>query len=464
MSGPLLLLAIGGILSAVAFLVRSRPNAAYAIGAVGAVLLAGLTLGVVLGAPIQLLGFGVKLEPEWTILGRTLGLGAENRQPIGFVFLTGAVLLVAGLASGAPRRLPSAGLGVLLAVAAAMMVRPFVFAPALIAGAAIAVSVVLRRDDGRVGRAAPRLLASYIVAMMVLLLAGWLIEVGGVSGASGPPTRQASILLGLGLAIVIIVPPFHTWLTAAGDESHPVAFAFAAIILQTAGLILLLKSLDAYAWMRADPVVSELLRGAGLLMILLGAIWGLAERRGGRLVAYALIVDFGVSLLACSKASEPGYAVALGMAATRALSVVVVCTAIAVLSRPDGAADTASANLTRPAVLAAVVGGMSLAGFPLTAGFPGRWMTISLLVPDDLFGGLAVVAAIGAVGLSFVRRAHEQRPAARAADGKGGRGTRVLLWAGSALLILLGLAPGAVYGWAANAVTAFQGLTIAGPP
>lgn len=465
MSGPLVVLTAGSLLAVLAYLLRPRPGAAYAVGAAGAALLAGLTSGIVLGSPFQMLGVGLKLEPEWTVLGRTFALGTENRLPIGFVFLAGAALLGGGYASGAPRRLPAAGMGVLVAVAAALMVRPFVFSPALIAGAAIAVSVVLRRDDGRAGRAMPRILASYTVAMMVLLLAGWLVEVGGSAGVGGPPTRQASILLGLGLAIVIIAPPFHTWLTAAGEESHPVAFGFAAVILQTAGLILLMKSLDSFAWMRSDPAVRELLRAAGLLMILLGAVWALTERRGGRLVAYALIVDFGVSLLAMATGSIPGYTIALGMAAARAIAVLVACASIAILANAGTSGDSAGrAGLPRPARVAAIAGGLSLAGFPLMAGFPGRWMTISLLASSDAAGAMAVVGAVGAVSLAFGRWSKEVRSGPEPERRSSPRGTRLLLWGGPAVLLLLGLSPSLLYQWAAEVLMGFSGLLLAGPP
>jgi hypothetical protein len=79
------------------------------------------------------------------------------------------------------------------------------------------------------------------------------------------------------------------------------ALVFLATALQSAGLFLLLNSLASYAWMRAEPLIFSFLRGAGLLMIGLGGAWCLAERRGPRIVAYALLADFGVSLLAAAR-------------------------------------------------------------------------------------------------------------------------------------------------------------------
>lgn len=288
MSAPLLILILGGALAFAAFMLRSRGAVPWLIAAGGAVLLGAVALGIVLGEPFEVMGFGIRLEAGWTFLGRSLLLRPDNRPLVSFVFLAGAVLLVGGWASDAPRRLSSIGLLILLSLSAATMVQPFVFSPTFIAVAAILGCLVVIRPDGRPGRGSPRLMVSYVLGMMAILIAGWLIEVGGVTVSPESPARAASALLALGLAILVITPPFHTWLTACSDEAHPLAFVFVAIMLQTAGLFLLLNSLASYAWMRTDPLVYSFLRGMGLLMVALGGLWCLGERRAPRLIAYAL--------------------------------------------------------------------------------------------------------------------------------------------------------------------------------
>jgi hypothetical protein len=174
-----LILTLGAILALAGFVLRGRVATASFIAALGAVLLGAVALGVVLGEPFQVLGFGVKLEPGWSVLGRSLILGPGNRAAIGFVFISGALPLAGSAAADAPRRLGSIGLLILLLLAAALMVRPFVFSPTFIAAAAILGCLVVVRPDGRPGRAAPRLLVVYILGMIAILSAGWLIEVGG---------------------------------------------------------------------------------------------------------------------------------------------------------------------------------------------------------------------------------------------------------------------------------------------
>ena len=449
MSAPLLILLLGSLLALAGFALRGRTATASGISAMGAVLLGAVALGVVLGEPFQVMGFGVKLEAVWAVLGRSLVLGPANRAAIGFVFISGALPLAGSWAADAPRRLGSVGLLILVALAAAIMVQPSVFSPTFIAAAAILGTLVVVRPDGRPGRAPPRLLVAYVLAMMAILSAGWLIEVGGVTVSTQTSARTASLLLGLGLAIIVITPPFHTWLTASANESHPMALVFLATALQSAGLFLLLNSLASYSWMRADPLVFSFLRGEGLLMIVLGSVWCLAERRAPRTVAYALLVDFGISLLAVSSATPAGYAIALGMAGARAVGGVVWGIGFSNLSfAPTADQDRAPGPrpLSRVATVAALVGAFSLAGLPLTAGFAGRWMTLATL-QGDMPATLAVVFGVLAASYGSIRWV--RRLAVPVADAASplSRGRRTLLWIGTASVILLGVLPGWLYAW-----------------
>ena len=449
MSAPLLILLLGTLLALAGFVLRGRTATASGISAVGAVLLGAVALGVVLGEPFQVMGFGVKLEAVWPILGRSLVIGPANRAAIGFVFISGALPLAGSWLADAPRRLGSIGLLILVALAAAIMVQPSVFSPTLIAAAAILGSLVVVRPDGRAGRAPPRLLVAYVLAMMAILSAGWLIEVGGVTVSTETSARTASLLLGLGVAIIVITPPFHTWLTASANESHPMALVFLATALQSSGLFVLMNSLASYSWMRADPLIFAFLRGEGLLMIALGGAWCLAERRAPRIVAYALLVDFGVSLLAVSSASPGGYAIALGMAGARAAGGVVWGIGFSNLSLASTAAQERTSEprpISRTAALTALVGAFSLAGLPLTAGFPGRWMTLATLQGDTL-ATLAVVFGVVAAGYGSIRWARSLAAPASDSGTPLPRGRRTLLWIGTASVILLGVLPGWLYAW-----------------
>lgn len=463
MSAPLLILLLGLVLAAAAFAWRGRQVAAPLVASVGALLLGALALGVVLGEPIEVMGVGVKLEAAWSVLGRSLVLEPENRPWVGFTFLSASMLLAGAALAGAPRRTASIGLLVSLAVAASLMVRPFVFSPVFLATAAILGCFLVVRPSGAPGRAPARLLIAYVLAMMAILVAGWLIETRGVTSSPEAPARAAAILLALGLAILVMTPPGHTWLTAAADEAHPMAMVLLASALQISGLLFLVSLLQSYAWMRSDRLVFASVRAAGLVMILVGALACAGERRLPRVAAYALLVDFGVSLLAVASGTVAGLAVALGMAAARGLSAVVWGMGVGSLTGEDQGrgAETAQGS-NGPARLAAVVGGLGLAGLPLTAGFPGRWMVLAtsgdpLAIAAVLMGMLSVASAVLRWPGFFWTRPTSRVPWQNSVRGN-------LLLGASAAVVLLGVIPSLSYGWTLTALTSLAGLMPAGLP
>ena len=457
MSAPLLLILLGIVLAISAFALRARGWIPWLIAAGGSILLAAVALGIVLGEPFEIMGIVIRLEAGWTFLGRSLVLRPESRALVSFVFVSGAILLASGWVSDAPRRLASVGLLMLLALAAALMVQPFVFSPTLIAAAAILGCLVVVRPDGRGGRAPPRLMVTYSLGMMAILIAGWLIEVGGASVSPESPVRAASVLLALGLAILVITPPFHTWLTASSDEAHPLAFVFVAAVLQTGGLFLLVNSLASYAWMRTDPLVYAFLRGIGLLMIGLGGLWCLVERRAPRLIAYTLLVDFGISLLALSLATPDGSRIALGMASIRPISLAVWAAGVTHLFAPGASDSQAGRSIRKISAAAALLGALSLAGFPLTAGFHGRWMTLGNAQGGDVTAAAAVVFGLGAAWLAIGRWARGLS-AHPSEDGRSlGRARSIALAVGSATIVLLGLQPAWLFGWVSSALGGLGG-------
>jgi NADH-quinone oxidoreductase subunit N len=222
----------------------------------------------------------------------------------------------------------------------------------------------------------------------------------------------------------------------------------------------MLNSLDSYAWMRSDPLAFSFLRGAGLLMIALGSAWCLAERRAPRIVAYALLVDFGVSLLALSATSAGGYATALGMAGARAMGAVVWALGFSSLSDGSATDQVRTAGQTPPRRLAAITalaGALSLAGLPLTAGFAGRWMTLAAL-PGDTASTIAIVSGVVAVGYSSVRWARGLTAAGSDTAAPLPRGRRALLLIGLAAILILAVVPAWLYAWTLPALAGMSGI------
>ncbi len=128
--------------------------------------------------------------------------------------------------------------------------------------------------------------------------------------------------------------------------------------------------------------------------------------------------------------------------------------------RNGGAGDTSDElsgiGYRAPLATATVLVGLfSLAGFPLTAGFPGRWAVMAS-------GGgkaLAVVVTLAAVSLAAVRWTSTVfRPPREFALPESSALERFLLGAGILLCLLLGLFPQLLYPWVVNALSGLTGL------
>lgn len=452
MNAPAALLVLSGLLGAASFLARRRAVLSAAISGIGAASLGGLALGVSLDAPIHWIGGSLKVGGVWTLLGRSFVLDDANRGAVGFIFLAGAFLLAGSWAARAVRYLPSFGLIMVACVAASLMIRPFLYAAPLLEMAAIVGCLLLVGDRPQSHRAGLRLLTFYTLAMMALLLTGWMLGTAGVTSSTELQAERVFLLLAIGMAVLIVIPPFHSWLSAGADSSDPYTLAFVVIVLQSAGLFLFLGFLDSFAWLRESAELGGRLRWAGMATVVFGTLWAASQRQTPRLMAYAVIVDVGITLLLLSRLEAPAYQIALGMVACRAVGLAVWALGAANLAG-DAGSDERSARLAAAASLA---GALSVAGTPLTAGFPGRWAALELLARTDVWAGGLMVASILILTTSLARRSTIPAPPARG-DSSGGApwARRFFLGGGVALILALGLFPQLLYPWV---IRAAQGL------
>lgn len=411
MNAPLLI-ALGTLVSALlSGALRGRPHGAALASTLGAAALGAFVLLVHLEQPFVVVGLSLKVGATWGILGRSLVLGEGNRTAVAFLYLAAAFIFGGSWIARPGRYFHSVGLVSLGAVVASLMVRPFLFAAIFLEIAAMGSVLILARPGPSNRRGALRLLSLYTTAMLTTLLAGWRVEILGAAGGTAEEGLQAAMFLAIGFAILMVVPPFHHWLPAEADTAHPYALAFVAVFLQSAGLFFLLRFLDGYPWLRDNMQLYAGMRAVGAVMVVVAAALAAAQPTLARAVAYALIADLGLPLIAMGARTPQGYQLAVGLIAAHAISLAVCAlglTALEQRAREDPpAADLRGVGRRAPLAAAATVAGLlSLAGFPLTAGFPARWALLQGLAATHLAPALGIVAgmAIGAaVGLRWLR-------------------------------------------------------------
>jgi formate hydrogenlyase subunit 3/multisubunit Na+/H+ antiporter MnhD subunit len=116
---------------------------------------------------------------------------------------------------------------------------------------------------------------------------------------------------------------------------------------------------------------------AGVVMVASGGLMAAVQHDLGRLFGYAALSDLGVLLLALAMGGSQSVTLTLLHGIGRSISIALMAAGLAILRHRAGMdrfADLHGVARRLPLATAGfVLGGLALAGFPLTAGFPTHW-------------------------------------------------------------------------------------------
>jgi NADH-quinone oxidoreductase subunit N len=397
-------------------LLRRWPPAEVGLAASIAALLGLLAPTLPLDQPIPPLG-NLILSSSLAVLGRTFVMEPVDRLGLAFVFTQAALLFLGSWFTRTGRFYRPAGLAVLGLLAAAMLIQPFLFAALFLELAAV-LTVLMLGDDpselqdfaghaSRVIRSADgalRFLVFMTLSMPFILLTGWLLEANAASPEDTSLIFKAAILLAVGLAVLLAIAPFHSWLPLVGEHAPPLATAFVLTVMFFPAVFLLLTFLNTYDWLGQNPALYRALTLGGSGMALIGALFAFGQRNFGRTLGYVMMIDVGALLLAIGLETRAGLEAALVTLAWRGLALTLWGLGLSRLREAAGGDDFDSLRglgWRYPLASAAVVVGLlSLVGFPLTVGFTGRWALLYLLA--QIHPSAAILLLLGMVSISLV--------------------------------------------------------------
>lgn len=461
MSAGLIIFLFTVIYSLLCLVLRHQRMASAFTAAIGAGSIAAFVLLVPFDEAFLFGDISIKFASEWIILGRMFSLSENVRPLIGFLYLAGAFLLPAAWLVNVNRFFPSVALLILAIVTASLMVDPFVFAAVFIELAAMGAVFVLVTQQHPRSTGATRMLILYTFAMLSILFTGSIMEVAGITSATPVIAMRVTFMLGFGFAILMTVPPFHLWLPKTAEESDPYILVFILIILQSAGFFFMLRFLDSYVWLREQTLMFDGIRIAGIITTLLAVVLSASQRDIRKLIAYALLVDLGVMLIALGSGTEDGIRLALSLSAVRVIALGVLALGLSNLcnAEPLGSQMRGVGYKMPFAAAAFLVGLLSVAGTPLTAGFPVRWSLLTeVLQADKLAAGTVLFSMVG-LGVLVIRWA-----AIFFGKGDGenvitmSKEPRIFLLGGIILMLLLGLFPQLVFPWVEDVASGLKNL------
>ncbi|MGB9777218.1 MAG: hypothetical protein ACPL7C_11875 [Anaerolineae bacterium] len=306
-----------------------------------------------------------------TVFGRSIVLDSLSQTALTFLFLIGAALFLLAWPLESGDLYAPIGLGVLGLLAAALVVRPLVYAMLLLE-LAVALSVLLLR--GGVGGA--RYLTFCVLALPGPLIAHWLLDMYALTPDQAGLLYTASLLIGLSFALMLGLVPFHPWIPALARKESPLAVALIFSAVGGTVWFLLLDYLRTYPWLSQSPYWSSALTALGVGTAVIGGLLGTTRRGWGALLGYAVMVDTGMLVLALGRGETLGLELERAMMLTRTWGVLTAAAGLAALGvRPE----SAEPRWSPWGAVAAAAGLLSLVGFPPTVGFVSRWGLYRLL-------------------------------------------------------------------------------------
>ena len=375
--GPILLIALPLLAAGLAYVLRRWSPVAALLAVVTAGALALLCLRLPLDRAALVLGQEIAFGQPIIIVGRTLVLDPSGQIWLAFVFGMSAVLFLVAWPLPQGRSFYPFGLAILSLYVLVILLQTFSLAILAFAISVTLAIFVIQSESSASVRGAQRYLLVTLLAVPLLLAAAWLLEATLPISGSGQLARQALLPALLGFGLLVAVFPFGTWMPALAADAPPLATAFVFTCGQAIALYLMLSFLHDAPWIVRDPLTPTVLPLAGLVMVVSGGVMAAVQSDFGRLFGYAALSDLGFLLLALVTGGSQGQALALLHTTSRALTITLYAAALATIrmrASTDHFARLGGVARRLPvAMMGLLVGGLALAGFPLTAGFPIHW-------------------------------------------------------------------------------------------
>ncbi|HMV27872.1 MAG TPA: proton-conducting transporter membrane subunit [Anaerolineales bacterium] len=384
MSAPILWIAVPFVLGVLILFVLSERYAAYVGGTISTIL-AAIAFLIPIDTALLLGNVSLKISPAIEFFGRSFELSTADGRLLTLIYGLAALWFFGTEASGTAHRFVSLGLMITALLTASIAVEPFLYAALLLEMAAMLVVPLLVPLYQRPGRGVTRFIIYQTLAMPFILFSGWMLA--GVEASPGDlgTIVQSGVMVTMGFAFLFAVFPLYNWIPQLIEETNPYAVGFLLWALPTFTTIFALGFLDRYTWLRNTPQISNAILFSGVIMTATGGIFGALQRHLGRIFGYAAIAETGLLLIALGLRSSEVVNIAFLILIPRGLELSVWALALSIIKRkayPLKFSDVQGLARKYPvATSALIIAHLSVAGFPLLAGFPSRlalWQELSL--------------------------------------------------------------------------------------
>ncbi len=379
----------------------------------------GAVVAVVVTLFLAWLAMRLSVGVVLNLLGRSIELDRLSQLTLSLLFAVTAVLFLiplfspsftgraarGGIKRGVERIFYPVSLAILSLFVVASLSRHLGMTAIFIQAAAILTVFVIQGQRLDSIRAALRFLTLMSLATPLFLLAAWRIDPYQLSGRQIPAEALEQIILfvSFGFALWLAIVPFHGWLTATAAESFPATAAFVLIIFPIIAFSTLIHLLVDLPWLVDSSQLVMIIIIAGVFTAFVGGILASVQRGFGELMGYAALYDLGAAL-AILGIGGPAALITILVALTvraLALTLVAACASTIRLRLPsDGFVSVRGMAWRMPvATSGLIIGGLTLAGAPLTAGFAPRWQLLRSI--SQINSNWAVLLGLAGLGVAI---------------------------------------------------------------
>lgn len=403
MSAPLVWIFLPLIAGLGLWWMQKRPGLLIMFACGLCLLLAGMAAVLPIGSPIQLGSLSLVLRSDQVVLGRLLVLDAQDRPFLVFFYSVAAFWMAGVNAAGGHRTMGPFSLGILALLVAALAVQPGLYAALLVEGAVLLSVPLLVPPGGVPSQGVVRYLVFITLGMPFYILGSWALAGAGANPTNTNLVLLTSVFLGLGFAFWLAFFPFFTWAPLLSGQTRPYASGFIFMFLPTVGLLLGVSILGGNGWLRDAPLLQDVFRIGGGVMIITAGFWAAFERDLGRLFGYIAVAQTGFSILALSLGNLLGHEIFIMNFLPRIIALGLWSLSASVLranNRSMAFNDLLRAAERTPlAAFGLAVAFLSMAGLPLLAEFPIRVVLLQEIAVAHPVAALFIL--LGSVGLLF---------------------------------------------------------------
>lgn len=405
--GPIVLLALPLLAASATYLVRRWAILAAFLSSATTGVLAILCLRLPLDRSAFVLGREVAFGRPVVILGRNLILDPASQAWLAFIFALATLFYLIAWRVSQGRSFFPFSLVILSLYALIALLQTFALAVIVFAISTTLAVFMIQGGQRSSVRGAQRYLLVTLLAVPFFLAAAWFMDQSLLHPDNAEMAYRALLPAALGFGLLLAIFPFGTWMPALAADAPPIVTAFIFTTGQAMALFLALAFLRDIPLALNHPATPAAIQLAGLVMAASGGVMASVQRDFGRLFGYAALVSLGVLLLAFGTGGSQGLTLTLLHMINRAVSITLLAAALAILrhqATTDGFAGLGGVARRLPiATVGLMLGGLALAGFPLTAGFATDWAVYRAVSAEPWTWTLILLASSAGIAIGLLR-------------------------------------------------------------